>query len=527
MPKRSSIVFTIFLFLLAYSLSHVSIPNVRAQGQETYVSKPAFPIMINNSQISIGSNYTLTYNLQANLTYHVYFYGAWINNGSQPKTDYNVYVYNPLGELESIHTPSAGLPPHLGDNVSYAFFTPKYSGNYSFVIQNDPRESQGAQAGTFMLIQHIDTNEWYQQFIQGCVGNFSVENTSWAFEFMTASKHISVEVEVPDTLDMYEARLYLMANPSQGMGTILNNVSLAWEPGLYGNVSGSFGGYNLDAKGYRGSAYASCEYPGQSMLINYTSPYLGESLYHLVFIGQQGAGNINFAVKTDFQSPSINMTSLPNDVPPGQSVDLNFTVNDEAKLEQISMEYSEDEWNTSRIASLIMSPNNTYMAVVPQQSAGTEIEYNITAIDVVDNKAQYLNSYAVKYPTVTNCTLKTKVWTLGRNTTISGFVKPAAANLTIEVTFTPQNSSLVEMYVRTLRNGTFFASFSPNATGKWTVQAVCLGDDLHFGSTSESIEFSVIKGSSLLSGDVMYIFSAIGGVTIAVIAVVITRRRNE
>jgi hypothetical protein len=145
----------------------------------------------------------------------------------------------------------------------------------------------------------------------------------------------------------------------------------------------------------------------------------------------------------------------------------------------------------------------------------------------MDNKAQYLNSYAVKYRTVTNCTLKTRVWTLGRNTAISGFVKPAAGNLTIEVTFTPQNGSIVERYVQTLANGTFFSSFSPNATGKWTVQATCLGDNLHFGSVSESIEFSVVNGNSLLSGYMMYVYAAVGIVTIAAIAVVVIRRRSE
>ena len=527
MPKRSSIALTVLLFLLAYSLSHASIPDVRAQGQGTYVRKLALPIMIDDSQIAIGTNWTLTYNLQANRTYHVYFYGDWINNGSNPKTDYDVYVYNPLGELESIHTPSAGLPPHLGDNVSYPFFNPKYSGNYSFVIHNDPCGSQAAQAGTFMVIQHIATNEWYQQFIQGYVNNLPVENTSWAFEFMTASKHIEVEVQVPNTLDMYEARLYLMANPSQGKGTTLNNVSLAWEPGLYGNVSGAFGGYNLNAKGYRGSAYASCEYPGQFMLINYTSPYDGQSLYHLAFIGQQGAGNINFTVKTDFQSPNINMTNPPQEVFPTQQVNMNFTVNDEAKLSQISMQYSRDGENTSKTVPLISGLKNTYTATIPEQPAGTKIEYNITAIDVMDNKAQYLNSYAVKYPTVTNCTLRTGVWTLGRNTTISGFVKPAAGNLTIEVIFTLQNGSILERYVQTLANGTFFASFNPNATGKWTVQAACLGNDLHFGSVSESVDFSVVSGNSFVSGDMMYVYLGIGMGIIAPIAVVLIRRRHE
>ncbi|HVP40717.1 MAG TPA: hypothetical protein VMS95_02025, partial [Candidatus Krumholzibacteriaceae bacterium] len=298
MQRQSTVVLTLLVFLLAYTLTYMGTPNVKAQGAETFINKPVYPIKINASEIPIGNNYTLIYNLQANTTYHGYFYGKWINNGSEPKTDYDVYVYNPLGELESVHTEAAGLPEHLGDNVTYPYFTPKYSGNYTFVIRNDPRESQAAEAGTFMLIQYVETNKWYEQYIQGKVNDQPVQNTSWAFEFQTSSKNIEAKIRVPDTLDMYEARLYLMANPSQGKGTTLNNVSLAWEPGLYGNRSSIYGGYNFDSKQYRGLAYASCEYPGQDMLINYTSPYDGESLYHLVLIGEAGEGTIGFAVKT-------------------------------------------------------------------------------------------------------------------------------------------------------------------------------------------------------------------------------------
>ena len=39
---------------------------------------------------------------------------------------------------------------------------------------------------------------------------------------------------MPDTIDMYEARLHLMSNAES---FTVNNVSLPWEPGLYGNLS--------------------------------------------------------------------------------------------------------------------------------------------------------------------------------------------------------------------------------------------------------------------------------------------------
>ena len=82
--------------------------------------------------------------LQAGHNYHVYCYGAWVNISSAAKTDYDIYVYDPQGNLESSHTEAAGFPEHLGTTTNDALFTPNQSGNYSFVIKNDPRESQGA-----------------------------------------------------------------------------------------------------------------------------------------------------------------------------------------------------------------------------------------------------------------------------------------------------------------------------------------------------------------------------------------------
>ena len=67
---------------------------------------------------------------------------------------------------------------------------------------------------------------------------------------------------------MYEARLYLMNNANS---STLEFFPLPWEPGLYGNLSSSVGGYNFESTGYRGVAYASCEHNGQSMFLNYTS----------------------------------------------------------------------------------------------------------------------------------------------------------------------------------------------------------------------------------------------------------------
>ena len=171
-----------------------------------------FPVLINSSQIAIGENWTIICPLQANHNYHIYCYGAWINTSSTAKTDYDFYVYDPEGNLVSTHTESAGLPPHLGTTVNEPLFTPTQSGNYSFVIINNPVDSQGAQQATFMIIENLQCDQWYTTYIEGTNDGNSTFYTNWAYEFVTNASHVELYVNVPQTLDMYEARLYLMNN---------------------------------------------------------------------------------------------------------------------------------------------------------------------------------------------------------------------------------------------------------------------------------------------------------------------------
>jgi hypothetical protein len=54
-------------------------------------------------------------------------------------------------------------------------------------------------------------------------------DTAWAYEFVTDASNIQITINVPNTLDMYEARLYKMSNPDS---LIINDSPLPWEPGL-------------------------------------------------------------------------------------------------------------------------------------------------------------------------------------------------------------------------------------------------------------------------------------------------------
>ena len=461
-------------------------------GNWTYVSKPVFPVKINASQIPIGTNWTYVYTLNKNSSYHVYCYGEWIDyDPASAKTDYDIFVYDPFGELESYHTEAAGLPEHLGTTVDQPFFTPKHTGNYSFLIRNDARESQGEKEATLMSIEHIECNKWYQRYMDGKVNDKPVENTSWAYEFNTTSEHVEVRIEVPDTLDMYEARLYIMANPTKGTGSLLNDMPLAWEPGLYGDLSGLYGGYNLDSRGFRHTdAMASCEFPGEDMLINYTVPYEGNLLYHLVLIAEHGNGSLNFMVKTDFEAPELSVKDAPEAVYSNNETTITVYVEEHSGLDTVLLNYTSSDWATSTALEMVASQNQTYVGTIPGQPAGATVKYRILASDEAGNKAEVQDSYVVKNPTNLTCSLSKSVIQYGENITVTGSISHGGATLTLNYTC---GDVVVPKLLSTNSSGFFTDAYFPNKTGSWAVIVRWAGNETCFGASGGYRNFTVEK----------------------------------
>jgi len=469
-------------------------PRARNPAHMDFISKPVSPMRIEESQIPIGEDWTYVYSLSENRSYHVYCYGDWIAS----KTDYDIQVYNPQGQLVSSHTEAAGLPEHLGTTVDQPFFTPTKAGNYSFTIENDPRESDGEKGGTFMVIEHVDCNRWHQRYLQGKVNDKAVEDTGWAYEFCTNSSRLEVWIDVPNSLDMYEARLYLMANPSGGIGTTLNGVPLAWEPGLYGSLKSvakpqaTFGGFNLDDRGYKNpGAMASCEYSGQDMLINYTSPYNSEFvLYHFVLLAEFGQGNVRFMVKTDFNPPQLYVLNPVERAYPSGETTIIANVSDETELERVWLTYTGDNWLTSASVDMVEDQNDTYKATIPQQSAGTFVKYKILAVDVSENQAQVQGNYSVKNPTEIGISLSRPFCYVGETVTVNGSISHGGAIVTLN--YTCKDAELLRS-AHADSSGLFSDSYTLSSFGVWTISASWLGNQICFGAVSNSESLAVSK----------------------------------
>jgi hypothetical protein len=455
------------------------------QGNVTYVEKPVFPVQINNTQIQIGKNWTIICPLQQGHSYHVYCYGTWVNMSSAAKTDYDIYVYNPQGNLESSHTEAAGLPEHLGTTTNDALFTPTQSGNYSFVILNDSHDSKGAQAATFMIIENLQCDNWYTSAAEGPNGNLPSLHTCWAYEFVTNASKVALYVNVPDTVDMYEARLYLMNN-AQSLS--INSFPLPWEQGLYGNTSGVVGGYNFESNSYRGVAYASCEFNGQSMFLNYTTTVSGLKLYQVVFIGEAGAGDIQFMLKSNFTTPILSPMSLPKRVYPDAptSIAYNSSANN---LESAKITYSINNWTDTNTADMAVNGqvcNYTFAG----QKAGTLMQYKIFATDVLRNSLNASGNFIVKQQPTLNITVAKDVIRYNENLTVVGLLSPCSSASSVAVRVDNGNSTRETNCILN-NDGSFTCSLKLPSAGTYYIYASSPESNSQFAALSQEIKVTM------------------------------------
>ena len=365
-------------------------------GDYTSIAKPVPAVEIKSGEIPVGNVSTYGYTLKAGHRYHVYLTGDWAN----PKihsTDYDIFVYKIKGvtaPLLSTHTEAAGLPEQVGNDGLGRYFIPKESGQYWFAVRNDAYESAASQAATLMVIENIDCNVWMSQKMEGKVNEQPQADTAWAYEFVSSSDRVKVHIDVPSTLDMYEVRLYIMAKPTASKGELLEGIPTAWPPGLLGTVSGVYGGFNLDPKGFRHvDAMASCEMSGEDMVIDYNVPVSGELLYHLVLMAEYGVGTVNYMIQTDFEPPEIDIFDPPEEVETYSLTRLVVNVDDETEIEEVSFSYSVNGGETWSSLDIEDESGGNYSVIVPPVERHEVVDYAFRAVDEMGNEVELTGSY--------------------------------------------------------------------------------------------------------------------------------------
>ncbi len=352
------------------------------------ILKPVDPILFNdvNSiiQIGVGEEWDLYYTLEKGKMYHIFLVGEWVMNESDPITDYDIRVSGP-GMSYSWHTESAGLIEQVSNDEGYPYFMPEASGKFEFKIINDERDSESNQSAFFMLIEHVDVNEWNSVRLVGRDDDTQEEvlRSGWGFEFNTNSSKIKIIVDVPEDgpLDMYEARLYAMADPENEFGYLMNGVGIPL--GEYFNVfNGIWGGYNTSVGGDRNIlAMDSAERSGEDLVFVYDAP-TGEAggnvFYYLALIAEHEEDIVDFIIQTDFSAPELTLVDPPELVIEDDDAEILVSIEDEADIEEVWVKYTNDgeTWSSREDLSSVV---DGYEATLENYRAGDFVEYIIYA----------------------------------------------------------------------------------------------------------------------------------------------------
>lgn len=522
------VVLLCFLFaLLAISMQ---VPGVK--GASVVLKKPFEPVFINmpapipwddgQHELTIlrpsGNQYPVPGEVKCTLEkgqkYHIFLVGDFVFNktlGAADLTDYDIEVYDPYMRLVSRHTESAGQPEQVVIGGPKRYFIPEMDGSYTFRIYNDPKDSQGNEAAVFMLIKHIEMNTKYNITLYGKsrVGDPYPFWFNYAYEFDTPNDDYQLVVKVPDPeldrgypgLDMYEARVYPMANPSAGVGHYLKGLGVPWGHLLSGTNEGTYGGYNTSIEGASLIEYtASCEYSGEDMVVTFGKPIHNVTetvvddptvFYYLVLLAEYDYGTVDFYLKTDYRP--LNLTLLNPDVVgyTGDETTIFVEVEAHHRIERVWMNYTSDNWETEDTVELRKCEEG-YKGNLPKFTLNDIVKYKVHASDEVDNKGSTRGEFEVKNEVDLSFSVSRISLYGGESLTILGASSLPNTDHTLRFVCGSKSKTVI---MKTNTVGELQYTYTPPWVGNYEVTLEYGGDTVNHAAVSYVKEFTVERRS--------------------------------
>jgi len=461
--------------------------------RESDVLKPVDPIFFNEKggtiSVDLGEEWSFFYPLEAGKRYHVFLVGEWVKNTTDPVTDYDVRTYDPNGKWLSDHTESAGIPEQVANDEHHQYFVPERTGKYKFKVINDLRDSKNDEPAILMVIEHIDVNVRYTRYLMGRDEKTDepLLLTSWAYALNASSHLIHVFVEVPDSLDMYEVRLYAMANHDEGVGYLIDGLGVP-SGDLFNNFVGEYGGFNTSCKGDRNiEAMDSCEYSGQDMEFVYETPNDESNIfYYIVLIAEHGEGTVEFYAQTDFSPANITLLDPPEKGYATEETPIAVSVDDDSEIQRVWVDYTDDGGETLETEELTLE-GDLYVCDLPPFPSGVYVNYTVYAKDVVGNVGSIDAGFTVKNKVTLDCSIADSKVKVSQNVVVSG---TASTPSTVILQFKNEGAEQ-SIEVLTDSSGFFRYIYETKKPGEWSLQALFNGDELHYPASSDMIDFMV------------------------------------
>ena len=166
------------------------------------------------------------------------------------------------------------------------------------------------------------------------------------------------------------------------------------------------------------------------MFFNYSSTNKFTNLYHLVLIGEEGSGEIQFMLKTHFEDTSILPVVAPKTVFAGNATEITYSSISNS-LKSATCFYTVNNWTTQSSISMSII-NRTCNAIIPSQKAGSIVQYKIEAIDNLLSVLKASGNYTVKMESTLDFSLIKEKIQLGENITVNGVLTPITNTSTVE-----------------------------------------------------------------------------------------------
>jgi hypothetical protein len=503
----------IFLIAIFSSTRIISAAKPRPQDKEFLITKPFEPVEIDEGVIAKANpaDYLdIRCYLEKDHKYHIFLVGDWVQNTTSA-TDYDIKVmYAPYGSMPiSWHTESAGLPEQVANDVNQQYFVPIESGYYIFHIYNDPKDSGGADAAVFMIIERIQMNKRYSVELRGRPSESSPYPTdfNYAYEVATSVEDFQLFVEVPDPdplqryvgLDMFEARLYPMSNPSADVGYYITGIGVPRGSFLTGEHTDQYGGYNTTHEGFRFPQWtASCEYSGEDMLVTFGKPKHNATelilddetvYYYLAFLAEYGYGTIQFYLKNDYRNPNVTIVESDKFGYTGERTLIQANVSGYHDIDEAWLYYTTNNWKTSESIQMEFK-SDLWEAYLPKFSLNQNVKYRVKAIDEINNLDQTEANFTVKDKVEVDCGVSRTTMNGGETLNVVGACSLANVPLTLQFKSDRANENIK---VTSDTMGKFEYQYKPPKVGDYTLTILYEGDDVNHPTQSILKEFTVLK----------------------------------
>ncbi len=489
-----------------------------ANAERITMEKPFEPVIIAEGDIPQTSRYRadpleILCKLEAEKKYHIFLVGDWITNETSGATDYDIEVFDSQNNLISGHTESAGLPEQVANDKEHQYFVPPRTDTYRFVIYNDPEDSQGEDAAVFMIIEHLEMNKRYELYLEGRPSPSQPypDDYVWAYEFSTPNENFQLHVEVPDPdpekgitgLDMYEIRLFPMANPSAEVGYYISGVGVPYGNLVAGDTEGQYGLYNTSIQGDSFPEWrASCEYTGEDMDVVFGRPQHNETelvletrevFYYMAMLAEYYHGTISFYIKTDYRNVNVTTIESPEIGVTGEEHRIVAEINGPGAISSAWLNYTTDDWVTEDRVQLT-EDFGVYVGWLPRFELLDNVQYRVYAEDEIDNSGMGESGFTVLDPV--HLRIETKQMRVygGESVELNGEgVEFSEVSLRIQHKDVEDNIN-----INVDGDGTWSYVFTPQSEGYYSAKAFFDGDDKHPEAESREIKFSMEKQRPLI-----------------------------